>query len=99
MARVELAPEILDDFDRIFDHLAQHGSADMPARISEIVAGLDILERHPLIGRPAGGGKRELVLGKGGRGHVALYRYLAPADRVFILAIRSQREAGHARTA
>ena len=97
MARIELAPEILDDFDRIFDHLERHGSTDIPGRIGEIIVGLDVLEQHPLIGRPVANGRRELVLGKDSRGYVALYRYLAPADIVFVLAIRSQREAGYAR--
>ncbi len=44
--------------------------------------------------RPVKDGKRELVIGKGVRGYVALYRYLAEVDTVFILAIRAQRESG-----
>jgi hypothetical protein len=32
-----------------------------------------------------------------GRGYVALYRYVEQADTVFVLAIRSQREAGYGR--
>lgn len=39
---------------------------------------------------------RELVIGKRARGYVALYRYVAEIDVVFVLAIRSQREAGWA---
>jgi toxin ParE1/3/4 len=97
MARVELAPELIEDFDRIFDHLARHEVADIPGRIEEIVAAFDLLVHHPLIGRPAQGDQRELVLGSGSRGYVALYQYIAAADTVFVLAIRSQREAGYAR--
>jgi hypothetical protein len=41
--------------------------------------------------------KRELVIGQGSRGYVALYRYLAEIDTAFILAIRSQRESGYKR--
>jgi toxin ParE1/3/4 len=41
------------------------------------------------------GGKRELVIGRGSRGYVALYRYVPEMDIVFILALRSQREAGY----
>jgi hypothetical protein len=40
---------------------------------------------------------RELVLGHGSRGYVALYRYVTEADTVFLLAVRSQREAGYGR--
>ncbi|MDQ0081357.1 hypothetical protein J2W35_001696 [Variovorax boronicumulans] len=34
------------------------------------------------------------VIGKGNPGHVALYRYLAGIETVFILALRAQRESG-----
>ena len=56
-----------------------------------------LLTHSPLIGRPVRGGKRELVIGKDSRGYVALYRFLARIDTVFVLAIRSQREAGYRR--
>ncbi len=95
MSRIELAPEVADDFDRIFDHLFAHGADDVPARINAIVAAIDVLEHSPLIGRPVGTDKRELVIGRGARGDVALYRWLPILDAVFVLAIRSQREAGY----
>ena len=41
--------------------------------------------------------KRELVIGRGSRGYLALYRYVAEIDTVFVLALRSQRETGYAR--
>lgn len=40
---------------------------------------------------------RELIIGRGSRGYVALYRYVPEIDTVFVLAIRSQREAGYKR--
>jgi plasmid stabilization system protein ParE len=95
MARIELAPEVLDDFDRFFDHMARLDVASAPRRIDEIVQAVQILASSPLIGRPARGGKRELVIGRASRGCVALYRYVADIDTVFVLAIRSQREAGY----
>lgn len=97
MARIETAPEVLDDFDRIFDHLAQFDVVSAPVRIEEILQAVQILTSSPLIGRPVKGGKRELVIGRGSRGYVALYRYVPEVDTVFILAVRSQREAGYAR--
>lgn len=96
MARIELAPEIQHDFDRIVDHLLEHAVADAPDRIREIIKAIDVLEQNPLIGRPAAAGTRELVIGRRARGYVALYRYVEPIDTVFVLAIRSQREAGYA---
>jgi len=97
MARVELAPEVLDDFDRFFDHMARFEIEDAPARIGEIVQAIQVLIHSPLIGRPVQGGKRELVIGRDSQGYVALSRFVASIDTVFVLAIRSQREAGFVR--
>lgn len=97
MPRVELAPEIAEDFDRILDHLRQHEVANPAARVREIIAALDVLETSPLIGRPVRHDKRELVIGTGSHGNVALYRYVGDVDIVFVLAVRAQREAGFSR--
>jgi toxin ParE1/3/4 len=95
MARVELAPELADDFDRILEHLRAHQVEDAASRIHDIVAAISVLERNPYIGRPVELGKRELVIGRGSRGYLALYRYVPEIDTVFVLALRSQREAGY----
>lgn len=50
----------------------------------------------PLIGHPTNNDKRELVIGHRSHGYVALYRYVAKIDTVFVLAVRSQLEAGFA---
>lgn len=97
MPRIELAPEVLDDFDRFFDHHAKYGTEDMPERIADIIEAIQVLAHSPLIGRKAKGGKRELVIGQESRGYVALYRYVADLETVFVLAIRSQRESGYKR--
>lgn len=97
MPRIELAAEVLDDFDRIFDHLAFHGTPDIADRISAISSAFQVLTHSPLIGRKTKGGKRELVIGRASRGYVALYRYVQSIDTVFILAIRSQRESEYRR--
>jgi toxin ParE1/3/4 len=94
VARVELAPEVLDDSDRFFEHMARFGIEDAPARISDIVQAIQILTHSPLIGRPVRGGKRELLIGRDSRGYVALYRFVASIDTVFVLAIRSLACAG-----
>ncbi len=61
-------------------------------RISEAI---DVLERHPEIGRLAEHGLRELVISRGKTGYIALYDYYPNDDLVVILAIRAQREAGY----
>jgi plasmid stabilization system protein ParE len=98
MTRIELAPEVFDDFDRFFDYQANYGGGDTLERVAEISQALQILAHSPLIGRKAKGGKRELVIGKEPRGYVALYRYVSDIDTVFVLAIRSQRESGYGRS-
>lgn len=96
MSRIELAPELLGDFDRILDHLAQFPVENPQLRIREIIEAISVLEHNPLIGRPAKNDKRELVIGRRSHGYVALYRYLAGIDTVFVLAVRSRKEAGYA---
>ncbi len=96
MSRIELAPEVGDDFDRILDHLAQYQVENPALRVREIVEAFNVLEYNPLIGRPSNNNKRELVIGHRSRGYVALYRYVVEIDTVFILAVRSQQEAGYA---
>jgi hypothetical protein len=97
VARIELAPEVLDDFDRFFDRLARVEMEDARGRIGKIVQAIQLLTHSPLISRPAKGGRRELVIGRGSDGSVALYRFIARIDTVFVLAIRSQWEAGYRR--
>jgi toxin ParE1/3/4 len=92
---VEFAPRVLDDLDRFFDHMARFGVDDAPERIGEIARAIEILTHSPLIGRPVKGGKSELVIGRGTRGYIALYRYIARIETVFVLAIRNQSEAGY----
>lgn len=65
-------------------------------RIEEIIEAINILANNPLIGRPADSGLRELVIGRRSHGYIALYRYITEIDTVFVLAIRSQNEAGYA---
>ena len=93
-----MAPEIRDDFDRIFDYLSEHAVEDAPGRIREISQAIDVLQHTPLIGRPVSADTRELVIGRRARSYVALYRYIEQIDTVFVLTIRGQREAGYGRT-
>ena len=97
MSRIELAPEIAEDFERIVQHLLDHDARHGESRDGQIIEAIDILLRNPLIGRPAYADLRELVIGRGATGYVALYRYVAEVDTVFVLSIRGQHEAGYKR--
>ena len=98
MTRIELAPEVFDDFDRFFDHICEVGAAsDASQRIGDLIDALNILVHSPLIGRKVKGGNRELVIGQSSRGYVALYRFLPDIDTVFVLALRGSQTTSGAR--
>ena len=61
-----------------------------------ILAAVGVLGHHPLLGHPAEGGLRELVISRGKTGYLALYRYDEARDRALVLRVRHQREAGYA---
>jgi len=94
MARIELAPEVAGDIERIYAHLAQYDVENIDGRIREIIQAINVLSSNPLIGRLSGQ-NRELVIGRDTRGYLALYRYVEELDTAFVLALRSQREAGY----
>lgn len=95
--RIELAPEVMEDFERILAHLEQYQVPELEMRIESILTAIDLLQTSPLIGRQVNDDKRELVIGSNSQGYIALYRYLAEAKTVFILAVRGQGEAGFLR--
>ncbi|MBB4126633.1 plasmid stabilization system protein ParE [Xanthomonas translucens] len=97
MARIRLGPGVIEDLERVAAYLRDHESAHAEDRAEEIVSAFDVLAGNPLIGHPVHGDSRELVMGRGSRGYVALYRYVDVTDTVIVLAIRAQREAGYAR--
>lgn len=97
MTVIEFTPRALKDLERIATHLAKHESADVSERLDALRSGFDLLESHPDIGRLCDDGLRELVIGKGARGYVALYSHHTTLEVVLVLAIRAQREQGYKR--
>jgi plasmid stabilization system protein ParE len=94
VARLVIAASADGDLDRLFAFLAdQHLRAALSAG-DVIFDGLELLKRHPLIGRPVEDGMRELLISRGKTGYVALYQYVAKDDVVMAVALRHQREAG-----
>jgi plasmid stabilization system protein ParE len=89
--------EALHDLERILEFNLDRDPATARAHIEKVQSAVMILDAHPEIGRPLGGGStlRELVVSHGKTGYIALYEY-SPVDRlVRIVAIRHQREAGY----
>jgi plasmid stabilization system protein ParE len=95
LASVAYSARALADLDRLFDFIAATNPSAAVDAGEVIVDAVRILERHPYIGRPVRGPLRELVISYGRTGYVALYRVAPRADRVEILALRHQREAGY----
>ncbi len=93
MPSVYFSRRALSGLERVFDFLVRKAPAIATDAANEIVEATNILQRHPLIGRPVGN-LRELVISKGRTGYVALCRFLPEQDRVDILASRHQRESG-----
>lgn len=95
MARITYAPRAVLDLERLRDFIAEKDPEAALAAAEAIVEAVSVLERHPLIGRPAEAGMRELVIARGRTGYVALYDWLEAIDTVVVLALRHQREAGY----
>jgi len=93
VARLVFAPAALNDLERLAAFLLDQSQRQAAETRPLLIDGLQVLKRHPLIGRPAEHGLRELLISRGRSGYVALYRYLVESDTVLILALRHQREA------
>ena len=94
MASLFLTTRALDDLERLARFLAESDPPAADRTVGLILDALQVLEPHPLIGRPVETGRRELVISRGRSGYIALYRYVPARDRVYVLAIRHQRDVG-----
>lgn len=95
MARLIYSRRALADLERLTDFLLETEPAMALKTVALIAEAVQILENHPLVGRPAEQGMRELVISRGRTGYLALYSYEESRDTVLMLALRHQREAGH----
>jgi plasmid stabilization system protein ParE len=92
MPKLLFAPRALHDLERLADHLLEL-SPEIAAETAPLIVGaLGVLRDHPLIGRPAEAGLRELLISRGRTGYVALYRYNPADDAALVLRVRHQRE-------
>lgn len=95
MAVINYAPRASSDLQRLVDFLAESDPSAAAQTAELIVSAVEALQHHPLLGRPVESGFRELVISRGRSGYLALYRYDEVRDRVLVLTIRHQREAGY----
>ena len=95
MARVQITTRALAELERLFDFLAEHNPKLARERMLSVRQAFELLSDHPLLGRQAEDGRRELILSRGRFGYVAKYRWVRAGDVVLILAVRHQLEAGY----
>jgi len=96
MATVEITRRALADLERLFDFIAAEDPQKAREQILSARKALELLAEHPLLGRAAEEGRRELILSRGRYGYIAKYRWLPAEDVVLVLAVRHQLEAGYA---
>jgi plasmid stabilization system protein ParE len=92
VAQVVYAARALADVERLFAFLAEKDIQAAEAAARTIRDAVEVLGRHPLIGRATREPLRELVISYGASGYLALYRFLPERAEVRILGIRHQRE-------
>jgi toxin ParE1/3/4 len=95
MARVQVTTRALGDLERLFDFLADHNPKLARERMVSVRRAFELLADHPLLGREAEDGRRELILSRGKFCYVAKYRWLPAEETVLILAVRHRLEAGY----
>lgn len=95
MARVQITVRALADLERLFDFLAEQNPKLARERMLSVRRALELLADHPLLGRQAEDGRRELILSRGRFGYVAKYRWVPAEDVILILTVRHQLEAGY----
>ncbi len=95
MTRLAFSPRALRDIARLAELLIDTDMTTATATAAILCDGLSLLKLHPLVGRGAESGMRELIISRGRSGYVALYDYDVANDIALILAIRHQREGGY----
>lgn len=96
MQPVKFALVALNDLERLREFLRPKNSAAAKRAGVAITKTIQLLGRHPQVGRPAeemGIEYRELLLDFGDSGYVALYRY--ESDLVTVMSLRLQKEVGY----
>ena len=94
MAAVSYSPRTLRDLQRLVTFLERDSPRMAQETVPLVLEAIEFLVRHPLVGRIVESGLRELVISRGRSGYVALYRYDADNDHIYVLALRQQRELG-----
>jgi plasmid stabilization system protein ParE len=96
MTRWLLAAQAEADLERLTEFLLLHFPEYAFDTVDIVLNALEILTKHPQIGRPLPHGLRELVISRGASGYLALYQYDQEHDIALVMRVRHQRENGYA---
>jgi plasmid stabilization system protein ParE len=84
------------DIERFVDFLLGREDPKGAAATQEIIFNaVEVLRRHPYIGRKVEGGFRELIISRGRTGYLALYEFLPARSEILIHRLRHQLEGGY----
>ena len=98
MPQVIITRTALADIERLREFLRSKDAEAAQEAGKTIIEAIHSLRQFPERGRNAdwlGENFRELVIKFGGTGYIAIYRFDLDAAKVFILALRHQKEAGY----
>lgn len=93
--QIRLTPQAYADLERLEDFLAVTPDPLASHLLEFLLESMVVLERQPGIGRPVGGGYRELIIQRQRTGYLARYRVVEAGHILRILRIRHQRESGY----
>lgn len=95
MVDVVLTPQAHADLVRLEEFLWQSQDPLASELLAFLLDGLFVLTHQPGVGRPLLLGHRELIISRGRGGYLARYVFDTHRQRVIVLGIRHQREAGY----
>lgn len=95
MAEVILAPQAQADLVRLEAFLWENQDPLASQLLDFVLDGLCVLTHQPGVGRPLAHGHRELIISRGRGGYLARHVFDTTRQRVIVLRIRHQREAGY----
>ena len=98
MLRVVFAPQAHADLVRLEVFFWQAQDPLAPVLLDFLLDGLNVLTHQPGMGRPLAQGQRELIVSRGRGGYLARYVHDWAYQRVIVLRIRHQFEAGYTET-
>jgi plasmid stabilization system protein ParE len=95
VARVTYTLAAVQDLERLADFLLQDDPPAATNVLALVTEAIEVLAKHPLVGRATPDNVREQVISRGKSGYLALYDFEPNADLIVVLGVRQQREAGY----